>query len=123
MNQEIGKLQDKNINVKKGKNKLLIKLLRVLQLFCEGHHLHLQTYMKHQTNSKINYDLVILTVNSLESLNICNENFDVISQCLETLTDYSQGPCPINQMTIVNSKFLDYAVEILNVYYLILYFL
>lgn len=100
---------------KSRKNKLMIKLLKLLQQLCEGHYLNLQKYMKHQFNSKINYDLVSLTVNSLQTMTICNENYGIISQCLDTLTEYSQGPCQRNQMTIVNSKFMDYAVEILNV--------
>jgi len=89
--------------------------MRLLQLFCEGHNLELQKYLKNQMNSKINYDLVTLTVNSLEAFSICNENFESISQCFDTLTEYIQGPCQVNQMAIVNSKFLEYAVAILNV--------
>ena len=107
---------------KSRKNKLMIKLLRLLQQLCEGHYLNLQKYMKHQFNSKINYDLVSLTVNSLQMMTISNENYGIISQCLDTLTEYSQGPCQINQMTIVNSKFLDYAVEILNVIFFKFFF-
>ncbi len=111
ISQEISKIKQRNYR----KNRLLPKLMRLLQLFCEGHNLELQKYLKNQMNSKINYDLVTLTVNSLEAFSICNENFESISQCFDTLTEYIQGPCQVNQMAIVNSKFLEYAVAILNV--------
>ena len=115
MTQQINKIKQQLFRMKKEKNKLFPKILRLLQLFCEGHHLNLQQYLKYQTNSKINYDLVTLTVNSLEAFSICNDNYDNISQCFDTLTEFIQGPCYLNQFTIVNSKFLEYAVEILNV--------
>lgn len=117
MGKEIGRLKEKT-NQKR--SKLFQRLLRLLQLFCEGHFLKLQNYLKTQSNSKVNYDLVTLTVKSLEVLELNNENFEVISQCLDTLTEYAQGPCHANQATLVNSKFLDFAVEILNVIVLFL---
>lgn len=113
--QEISKTKKEIFGKKTEKNIFFPKLLRLLQLFCEGHNLNLQKYLKNQSNSKKNYDLVTLTVNSLEAFNICSENYESISQCFDTLTEYIQGPCHVNQLAIVNSKFLEYAVEILNV--------
>lgn len=41
---------------------ILEKIMTFLQLFCEGHNLDLQKYIRKQANSKSNFDLLILTV-------------------------------------------------------------
>ena len=69
---------------------LLPKILRLLQLFCEGHNFDLQNYLRFQKQSKTNYDMITTTVQLLISFKISNMNYDTISQCFDTLTEYIQ---------------------------------
>ena len=69
---------------------LLPKILRLLQLFCEGHNQDLQNYLRAQKQSKNNYDMITTTVHLLLSFKISNMNYDTISQCFDTLTEYIQ---------------------------------
>jgi len=97
-------------------SQLGMKLLRLLQLFCEGHNLDLQNYLRQQTNSKANYDLVTLATKLLSSYRVNKRNFESVMQCFDTITELIQGPCKANQATIVNSKFLEFSVALLNVF-------
>ncbi len=72
------------------RNKILPKILRLLQLFCEGHNNDLQNYLRFQNRSKNNYDLISITVHLLLSFKVSDENYSTISQCLDTLTEYVQ---------------------------------
>ena len=94
--------------------KLIQKTIKILQLLCEGHNNELQNYLHYQSNQKNSYDLVSLSVQLLSSLHISNSNFELVMQCFETLTEVIQGPCRQNQITIGNSKFLEYAVQVLG---------
>ena len=71
----------------------------------------LQNYLRKQTNSKNNYNLILETLRFLDcicgvttgglvllSLYINANNVELINQCLETLTEYCQGPCHENQV-------------------------
>jgi len=69
---------------------LLPKILRLLQLFCEGHNFDLQNYLRFQNQSKTNYDMITITVQLLLSFKISTMNYDTISQCFDTLTEYIQ---------------------------------
>lgn len=53
MNSDSYLKQTKMIN-----SNILMRVLRVLQLFCEGHNLDLQNYIKDQFNSRDKYDMV-----------------------------------------------------------------
>ncbi len=75
---------------KKEITQLGMKILRLLQLFCEGHNLNLQNYLRHQTTSKNNYDLVTLITKLLSSYKVSSKNLDTIMQCLDTLTELIQ---------------------------------
>ncbi|EGR31182.1 MIR domain protein [Ichthyophthirius multifiliis] len=102
-----------------GKKPLIENVLRLLQLFCEGHNQKLQDYLRFQKSSKINYDLISQIVKLLVSIKISNETYGAVKQCFDTLTEVVQGPCKENQLTIIQSKFLDYALDLLkeeNVY-------
>jgi len=83
-------ISSRNSNVSKKNLKFGMKLMRLLQLFCEGHNLDLQNYLRQQTNSKNNYDLVTLTTKLLSSYKINNENFESVMQCFDTLTEFIQ---------------------------------
>ena len=105
-------VEEKSNNFKSG---ILIKTLRLLQLFTEGHNLDLQNYIRHQKNSRNNYDMVTIVIDLLSVFTneTCKENYENIIKCLDTLTEFVQGPCPLNQQTIIDSKFLIIANSLL----------
>uniref|UniRef100_A0A8C3PEG9 Inositol 1,4,5-trisphosphate receptor n=1 Tax=Chrysemys picta bellii TaxID=8478 RepID=A0A8C3PEG9_CHRPI len=88
-------------------------ILRFLQLLCENHNRDLQNFLRCQ-NNKTNYNLVCETLQFLDimcgsttgglgllGLYINECNVALITQTLETLTEYCQGPCHENQSCIV----------------------
>lgn len=113
--------------------KCMTPLLRFLQLLCENHNTNLQVstqlaisvcsiiypvlffpqnYLRRQTHSKQNYNLILETLRLLDcicgvttgglvllSLYIHANNVTLINQCLESLTEYCQGPCHENQVS------------------------
>uniref|UniRef100_A0A7M4F504 Inositol 1,4,5-trisphosphate receptor n=1 Tax=Crocodylus porosus TaxID=8502 RepID=A0A7M4F504_CROPO len=91
-------------------------ILRFLQLLCENHNRDLQNYLRCQ-NNKTNYNLVCETLQFLDimcgsttgglgllGLYINECNVALITQTLETLTEYCQGPCHENQSCIVTHE-------------------
>lgn len=69
-----------------------------------------QNYIREQDN-KTSYNLVLQTLQFLDcicgstsgslgllGLYINEDNVELIKQCLESLTEYCQGPCPENQV-------------------------
>ncbi|XP_064425349.1 inositol 1,4,5-trisphosphate receptor type 3 [Latimeria chalumnae] len=91
-------------------------ILRFLQLLCENHNQDLQNFLRCQ-NNKTNYNLVCETLQFLDimggsttgglgllGLYINENNVALISQTLETLTEYCQGPCHENQTCIVSHE-------------------
>ncbi|XP_038235662.1 inositol 1,4,5-trisphosphate receptor type 3 isoform X3 [Dermochelys coriacea] len=91
-------------------------ILRFLQLLCENHNRDLQNFLRCQ-NNKTNYNLVCETLQFLDimcgsttgglgllGLYINERNVALITQTLETLTEYCQGPCHENQSCIVTHE-------------------
>uniref|UniRef100_A0A8C4ZFA2 Inositol 1,4,5-trisphosphate receptor n=1 Tax=Gadus morhua TaxID=8049 RepID=A0A8C4ZFA2_GADMO len=91
-------------------------ILRFLQLLCENHNHDLQNFLRCQ-NNKTNYNLVCETLQFLDimcgsttgglgllGLYINESNVHLITQSLETLTEYCQGPCQENQTCIVTNE-------------------
>uniref|UniRef100_A0A3Q3WHC1 Inositol 1,4,5-trisphosphate receptor n=1 Tax=Mola mola TaxID=94237 RepID=A0A3Q3WHC1_MOLML len=91
-------------------------ILRFLQLLCENHNHDLQNFLRCQ-NNKTNYNLVCETLQFLDimcgsttgglgllGLYINESNVHLITQTLETLTEYCQGPCQENQTCIVTHE-------------------
>ncbi|XP_028308141.1 inositol 1,4,5-trisphosphate-gated calcium channel ITPR3 [Gouania willdenowi] len=91
-------------------------ILRFLQLLCENHNQDLQNFLRCQ-NNKTNYNLVCETLQFLDimcgsttgglgllGLYINESNVHLITQTLETLTEYCQGPCTENQTCIVTHE-------------------
>lgn len=98
-------------------NKIKIRLvLRLVQLFCEGHYNKLQNYVRHQEKSRVSYDMVADIISLLEILlkKMHFKSFPIISQCFDTLTELIQGPCKENQESIIDGKFLELATYILS---------
>uniref|UniRef100_A0A4W6FSH0 Inositol 1,4,5-trisphosphate receptor n=1 Tax=Lates calcarifer TaxID=8187 RepID=A0A4W6FSH0_LATCA len=93
-----------------------VPILRFLQLLCENHNQDLQNFLRCQ-NNKTNYNLVCETLQFLDimcgsttgglgllGLYINESNVHLITQTLETLTEYCQGPCQENQTCIVTHE-------------------
>lgn len=73
----------------------------------------MQDYLRRQENSKTNYNLILETLKFLDcicgvttgglvllSLYIHANNVELITQTLVTLTEYCQGPCHENQVSV-----------------------
>ena len=80
----------KHIEDEKENKLFTMKILRFLQLFCEGHNIFLQNYLRNQIRSKNNYDLVSLIVKLLNSFKVGSENYKNVLQCFDTLTELIQ---------------------------------
>lgn len=95
---------------------LITNVLKFLQLLCENHNQLLQNYLRLQTNSRSNYDMVGFTISLLEELMKRKNFFEflIASQCFDTLTEFIQGPCRDNQKAIIDSKFLEVASGLLS---------
>uniref|UniRef100_A0AAQ4PLC7 Inositol 1,4,5-trisphosphate receptor n=1 Tax=Gasterosteus aculeatus aculeatus TaxID=481459 RepID=A0AAQ4PLC7_GASAC len=91
-------------------------ILRFLQLLCENHNTDLQNFLRNQSN-KTNYNLVCETLQFLDcicgsttgglgllGLYINENNVGLVRQTLETITEYSQGPCHENQSCIAKHE-------------------
>lgn len=87
---------------------ILEKTLRVLQLFTEGHYLDLQNYIRDQTNSRNNYDLVSAVVDLLRSYlnNLSQANYENIMGCLDTLAEFVQVRQTISTENLINMYYL-----------------
>ncbi|CAM1294058.1 RYR2 (predicted) [Pycnogonum litorale] len=105
------------------------KIFRFLQLLCEGHNLEFQNYLRTQAGNTTTVNVVICTVDYLlrlqesvmdfywhySSKDIIDppgkENFGraitVAKQVFNTLTEYLQGPCPLNQQALAHSRLWD----------------
>ena len=106
----------KKAPVYKKKESKIKTVLRLLQLLCENHNDLLQNYIRHQHKSRTNYNMIHDIINLLENLvqKKYARTFLEISQCLDTLTEFVQGPCMKNQESIIDSQFLEIATGILS---------
>ena len=94
-------------------------ILRLLQLFAEGHFAPLQNYIRQQTNSYHSYDLLDDISDLLNAFIQIKHTifFDTMIQCFDTITEFIQGPCFENQVAIIQGSFLDLACNILSVHF------
>ncbi|XP_026189008.1 inositol 1,4,5-trisphosphate-gated calcium channel ITPR3 isoform X2 [Mastacembelus armatus] len=109
--------EQKEVETEMGPAVIIMKpILRFLQLLCENHNQDLQNFLRCQ-NNKTNYNLVCETLQFLDimcgsttgglgllGLYINESNVHLITQTLETLTEYCQGPCQENQTCIVTHE-------------------
>jgi len=70
----------------------LENILRLLQLFTEGHYTDLQNYIRTQTNSRNNYDMISDVTDLLRSYlnHMYQANYESIMRCLDTLAEFVQ---------------------------------
>ncbi|XP_068602386.1 inositol 1,4,5-trisphosphate-gated calcium channel ITPR3 [Brachionichthys hirsutus] len=109
--------EQREVEMEMGPSVTIMKpILRFLQLLCENHNHDLQNFLRRQ-NNKTNYNLVCETLQFLDimcgsttgglgllGLYINELNVHLITQTLETLTEYCQGPCQENQTCIVTHE-------------------
>ena len=84
--QILSKILEKN-------DKVLVKVLKLLQLLTEGHNLPMQTYLSKQGNNRNSYDLVNALVDLLTAYychTLCQGMYKQINNCLNTLIEFVQ---------------------------------
>jgi len=98
-------------------NEEMSSILRLLQLFAEGHFSDLQNYIRQQYNSYHSYDLLVDMSDLLNAYMQTRHSafFEPMLQCFDTLTEFIQGPCRENQIAILQGSFLDLAANLLSV--------
>jgi hypothetical protein len=94
-------------------------LCRLLQLLCEGHHFEFQNYVRHQDDNFNSYNMCILLMELLHTVVtvIDPQNICIAVQCLNTLTEFCQGPCQLNQQAIVSCDVVTEVNRILTTKY------
>jgi len=92
------------------------RLLRLLQLFTEGHYLELQNYLRHQTHSRNRYNLVEAVTELLKTYfqDLVQAHYENIVKCLDTLNEFVQGPCTENQLALIDGKFFEVVLGLLT---------
>ena len=85
------------------------KLLRLLQLFCEGHCLELQNYLREQPGQSQSRNLVHEVMRFLKEPLQCicageaeEQIWQIVIQTFNTLIEFCQGPCPGNQVCLAS---------------------
>ncbi|KAL4427586.1 hypothetical protein ABPG74_012977, partial [Tetrahymena malaccensis] len=104
----------------------ILEILKLLQLICENHNSNLQNYIRHQTKSRNNYNLIqdviqvidsqirVLNKDNIKIININQQNIEVLCQAFETLTEFVQGPCKQNQLELAESPIIEIIAGILD---------
>lgn len=100
-------------------SKIISSIIKLLQLFCENHFETHQNYLRKQDNSRKNYNLIEAVILLLRELMVKKkiQYFSIMNNCFELLTESIQGPCKLNQKSIINSKFLEIVNELLSLDY------
>ena len=108
----------------------ITNLLKFLQLLTENHFSNLQLYLRDQESNRLSYNFIIILVDYMNMLlgklsNIHETNqvltkyaselyYKRLIAVLETLCEFLQGPCKLNQETIINSKIIEIFDKILR---------
>lgn len=101
--------------------KLLVNILRFLQLLCEGHHSQMQDYLREQRiEDKLHpksFDFVTAVSGMLGSYikMMHADNIDLGFQIIDTLTEVVQGPCKGNQRVLSQPKIIDNGRDLLDI--------
>ncbi len=111
--------ENPDTKIDEGESNDVKDILRLLQLFAEGHFTDLQDYIRQQTNSYHNYDLLDDISDLLNEYMEAKHTafFETMIQCFDTITEFIQGPCFENQIAIIQGSFLDLASSLLSVNY------
>jgi hypothetical protein len=131
-------VQAEELTAKGEQTKFTIMLFRFLQLLCEGHNESFQDYLRTQAGNNTTVNIVVSTVDYLLRLQESVSDFywyysskdtidengkehfaDAIAmakQVFNSLTEYIQGPCQGNQVTLAHSRLWDAVVGFLHVF-------
>jgi hypothetical protein len=108
---------------------LMSNQLNFLQSLTENHFAKLQTFLREQTSNKVSYNFIFIIVDYmnmlLSKMNIIQEKnsltkyitklyYTRLIACFESLCEFLQGPCVINQENILNSKIIEIFDKILR---------
>lgn len=101
---------------------MVIRILRFLQLLCEGHYSDLQNNLREQVNSQgtkssrsfdfVAYVSSMFTIYVKSYVNCYSTNLG--NQIIESLIEFIQGPCRESQRTLVETKAIDCCRDLLN---------
>jgi hypothetical protein len=88
------------------KNGFAFELMRLLQLTCEGHYNDMQNYIRYQNISTRNKNLVRVSLKLAQTLvkMIDDRSIEFAIQCIDSLTEFVQGPCRENQLELVGAN-------------------
>lgn len=111
----LSSLKDKYQESTLENTKYPLLIIELLRLFCENHYTELQNYLRSQTFSKSQYNLVDALSKLLCSCRVSTFTEDFLNRIFDTLTEFSQGPCRENQIQISTSGFLEYAAGLLRI--------
>ncbi|KRW98864.1 MIR motif [Pseudocohnilembus persalinus] len=107
--------QDEDIFCSEQDITILGEILNFLQNCVENHNLDLQNYLRNQWNHRNKYDMVNAVADLLRTYYRdarTQDMYDNMQKCLDTLSEFIQGPCPENQMAVSESKFFEVFQEI-----------
>lgn len=92
-------------------------IMRVLQLFCEGHFEPLQLYIRSQHDNLHTVNVIHECTLLLQALSrfLTRANFSVVCQGFELLTECCQGPCRANQEALLNLGTCSILMRVLGV--------
>eukprot|EP00756_Hemistasia_phaeocysticola_P045004 Hpha_TRINITY_DN1877_c0_g2::TRINITY_DN1877_c0_g2_i1::g.170668::m.170668/K04959/ITPR2; inositol 1,4,5-triphosphate receptor type 2 len=100
--------KEENARLKTYREKLkhIQPVLRVLQLFSEGHNEQMQEYIRVQEDNVVSHNLVLETFQLLMVMLTCRRHDEftcgIIQQAFVTMTEYCQGPCRGNQEQLID---------------------
>jgi hypothetical protein len=100
----------------------LVSCYRLLQLFCEGHYIDMQEYLRVQKQGgqinvkSINFISQIAMHFGIFIRIINSECIKVGSQLLDFLIESLQGPCLNNQQCLTSSKIVDFIKELMKIF-------
>ncbi|EAR94170.2 cation channel family protein (macronuclear) [Tetrahymena thermophila SB210] len=100
----------------------LKRIYRFLQLFCEGHFLPLQDFLREQ---KQNGNLNPQSINFIKTISqnfgsliryLNDKTIDLGQQMIDLLIESLQGPCQLNQKCLSDNRIVDYIKELLSTF-------
>lgn len=124
-------------SIKRSDNQNIVELNKILSIFkflknfTEGHNISTQNFIREQSNNKINFNLIFIIVEYLSMLllklsiitdssfktiplDTINLYYERIIHALETLCEFLQGPCEINQQIIIRTKIFEVLDKLLR---------
>ena len=92
------------------------RVFRLLQLMCEGHHLGMQNYIREQSDNLHSINIVREVAGLMKELcsNINSTTIPMVLRGFALFTEFCQGPCPANQLVLLNNNICRLIVQSLE---------